>query len=159
MARAGTLSVEAEKDDGATFAGKLAFVDNSVDATTGMIRLKASFANAEGVLWPGQFVHVRLRLRVEGARTLVPEAAVQDGQDGKYLWRVRSGVAAPVPVTVARTYRPQRGSAQAVLSSGIAPGELVVTEGQLRLTPGAKVTLLEGSGTASASSTGNNVAP
>lgn len=147
IGRAGTLSVEAERDDGVTFAGKLAFVDNTVDATTGMIRLKASFANSDGVLWPGQFVHVQLRLRVERARTLVPEAAIQDGQDGKYLWRVRSGVAAPVPVTVARTYRPQGGSAQAVLSGGIAPGDLVVTEGQLRLTPGAKVILLEGSGT------------
>ncbi len=147
IGRAGTLSVEAERDDGVTFAGKLAFVDNTVDATTGMIRLKASFANADGVLWPGQFVHVQLRLRVERARTLVPEAAIQDGQDGKYLWRVHSGVAAPVPVTVARTYRPQGGSAQAVLSGGIAPGDLVVTEGQLRLTPGAKVILLEGSGT------------
>ena len=140
--RSGPLDVEAVMDDGASFDGSLSFIDNTVDATTGMIRLKATFPNAQGVLWPGQFVHVRLRLRIETARTLVPEVAIQEGQDGKYLWRVRSGIASAVPVSVARTYRPQHGLAQAVLSSGVTPGDAVVTEGQLRLTPGTKVTFL-----------------
>jgi len=73
---------------------------------------------------------------------VIPDAAVQDGLDGKYVWLIRSGIANIALVTVARSYKPESGSDQAVISHGINPGDTVVTEGQLRLTSGAKVSLL-----------------
>jgi len=136
------LTVEASHGEGPIFTGHLDFIDNSVDATTGAIRLKAVFLNADGALWPGEFVNVRLRLRMESGRIVVPDTAVQDGLDGKYVWLIRSGIANMAPVTVARTYKPESGPDQAVIIHGINPGDTVVTEGQLRLTSGAKITLL-----------------
>jgi multidrug efflux system membrane fusion protein len=138
----GPLMVEARDGDGAAFTGRLSFVDNAVDATTGTIKLKAVFSNDNGALWPGQFVSVRVCLRVEPGRTLVPASAVQDGLDGKYVWQVKSGVATIAPVTVLHSYKPEESTELAVLGSGIGPGDTVVTEGQLRLTPGVKVTTL-----------------
>jgi membrane fusion protein, multidrug efflux system len=140
---AGRLTVEASNGDGGAFEGRLVFIDNTVDATTGTIRLKASFPNTDGALWPGQFVNVRLRLQMEKGRTLVPETSIQEGLDGKYVWLVKAGTATVAPVTVLRTYQPENGPEQAILGSGISPGDTVVTEGQLRLTPGAKVALLD----------------
>lgn len=125
--------------------GHLVFIDNIVDATTGTIRLKAVFPNTDNALWPGEFVNVRLRLGMEARRTVVPESSVQDGVDGKYVWLLQSGVASTEPVTVLRTYRPPNGPEQAILGSGIKPGAMVVTEGQLRLTAGASVALQSGS--------------
>jgi membrane fusion protein, multidrug efflux system len=122
--------------------GHLAFIDNAVDATTGTIRLKAVFRNSDNALWPGEFVNVRLRLGVETSRTVVPESSIQDGLDGKYVWLVKNGSASIAPVTVERTYRPQRGPELAIVSGGIKSGDMVVTEGQLRLTPGATISLL-----------------
>jgi membrane fusion protein, multidrug efflux system len=139
---AGQLTVEASNGDGAAFEGRLVFIDNTVDATTGTIRLKAAFPNTNGALWPGQFVNVRLRLQMERARTLIPESSIQNGLDGRYVWMVKSGIATIAPVTVVRTYQPENGPEQAILGSGINPGDTVVTEGQLRLTAGAKVALL-----------------
>ncbi len=138
----GPLTVKARVSDRADFDGRLAFVDNAVDATTGTIRLKAVFRNDNGALWPGQFVNVRVRLRVEQGRTLVPTSAIQEGLDGKYVWQIKSGVATIVPVTVSRSYKPEESRELAVVGSGIGPGDTVVTEGHLRLTPGAKVTVL-----------------
>jgi membrane fusion protein, multidrug efflux system len=123
--------------------GHLAFIDNTVDATTGTIRLKAAFPNADHALWPGEFVNVRLRLGMEAGATVVPESSIQDGLEGKYVWLVRSGAASTAPVSVLRTYRPSSGPEQAIVASGIKPGDVVVTEGQLRLTPGATVALLQ----------------
>jgi len=144
----GPLEVEAGTSNGATVKGRLDFIDNTVDATTGTIRLKASFANADRSLWPGEFVHIRLRLQLENGKTVVPESAIQQGIDGRYTWRVQSNVAAMTPVTVERSYQQQapNGSvvALAVLAGGdLHPGDAVVTEGQLRLTPGARVSTLE----------------
>jgi len=143
---AGQLTVTANLDgtnsSGPTMMGKLAFVDNTVDATTGAIRLKAAFPNADSRLWPGEFVNVRLRLGMEPGRTVLPESAIQDGLDGKYVWLVKSGTASIAPVTVLRTYRPPAGPEQAIIGGGITPGDVVVTEGQLRLTPGAPVAML-----------------
>jgi len=127
--------------------GHLVFIDNAVDATTGTIRLKASFPNTDNTLWPGAFVHVRLRLGLEAGRTVIPESAVQDSQDGEYVWLVQSGSASTAPVAVLRTYRPSSGPELAIIGSGIKPGATVVTEGQLRLTSGATVTLLNRPGT------------
>ena len=138
----GTLTVEANHSGGGSEEGRLAFIDNTVDATTGTIRLKAVFPNTDGALWPGEFVHVRLRLRVDPSRTVIPNSSVEDGINGKYAWLVRSGVANMTPVTVTRTYLQENGPELAVIGSGVRPGDLVVTEGQLRLTAGAHVSLL-----------------
>jgi membrane fusion protein, multidrug efflux system len=139
----GHLTVEVSNGDGSKFEGHLAFIDNTVDATTGTIKLKATFPNIDNALWPGQFVTVRVRLRIEPGRTLVPATAIQDGLDGKYVWRVRSNIATLAPVTVLRTYKSQNGPEQAVIGGGIVPGDTVVTEGQLRLTPGSRITTLD----------------
>jgi multidrug efflux system membrane fusion protein len=138
----GPLIVEATNGEGFKIKGRLVFIDNTVDVTTGTIKLKASFLNADGALWPGQFVNVRLRLRMEKGRVLVPASSIQDGLEGKYAWLVKSGIATTAPVTLVRTYKPENGSEEAVLGRGIMPGDTIVTEGQFRLTPGARVSLL-----------------
>jgi membrane fusion protein, multidrug efflux system len=137
------LTVEASSGNGLAVKGHLDFIDNTVDTSTGTIRLKAVFPNTQTSLWPGQFVHVRLRLRTDEGKTTVPASAIQDGLEGKYTWLVESGRAKMVPVVVVRTYKPENGVEKAILGSGIHPGDLVVTEGQLRLTPGAKVLLMD----------------
>ena len=137
-----SLAVEAGDGSGPPLEGSLVFIDNTVDPAAGTIRLKARFPNAQNALWPGEFVNVRLRLRVERGRTVVPQSAVQDGLDGKYVWLAKSGLAYATPVTVLRSYKPSSGPEQAVIGAGIKPGELVVTEGQLRLTDGAHISLL-----------------
>jgi len=146
---AGQLTVNASTDgtNGTSPVGEghLFFVDNTVDATTGTIRLKALFSNTDNALWPGEFVRVRLRLGVETSKTVVPESSIQNGLDGKYVWLIKSGIASIAPVTVQRTYRSATGAEQAVVGSGIEPGEMVITEGQLRLTAGATVDLLDAS--------------
>ena len=138
----GPLIVEASNGDGAPLEGQLDFIDNTVDATTGTIRLKAAFPNTDNALWPGQFVNVRVRLRVEKDKTLVPDSSIQNGLDGKYVWLAKAGIATMVPVTVLRTYKPEKGPEQAIVDSGIRPGDTIVSEGQLRLTPGAHIALL-----------------
>lgn len=141
----GPLAVTASNASGATMEGHIAFIDNTVDAMTGAIRMKGVFSNADGALWPGEFVHVRLRLRVEQAKTVIPDASVQEGLNGKYAWLVRSGRAVTAPVSVERIYAPDKGPEFAIVASGIQAGDLVVTEGQLRLTAGARVSLLNSS--------------
>ncbi|MBB5057969.1 multidrug efflux system membrane fusion protein [Granulicella aggregans] len=144
---AGSLEVGADNGDRPSATGRLEFIDNAVDPTTGTVRLKATFSNVDRTLWPGQFVNVRLRLRVDTHQLVIPQSAVQQGLEGAYAWRIKSNVATMVPVTVLRTYRPPTSAPQvvteiAVLGSGLDPGDTVVTEGQLRLTPGARVTPL-----------------
>jgi multidrug efflux system membrane fusion protein len=148
LSATGPLEVEAGSGDALLAKGRLDFIDNFVDPTTGTVRLKATFSNVDRVLWPGEFVNVRLRLRVDPHQIVIPQSAVQQGLDGRYAWRVRSNVATMVPITVLRTYRPPNPSSQAaseiaVLGSGLSPGDTIVTEGQLRLTPGARVSLLD----------------
>ncbi len=143
----GPLEVEAGTGTGTMAKGHLDFIDNTVDGATGTIRLKASFANADGALWPGEFVNVRLRLQVEHGKLVVPESAVQQGVNGRYAWRVEANVATMVPVTVERSYTQQAANGSvtslAVLGrGGLRPDDAVVTEGQLRLTPGARVTTI-----------------
>jgi len=148
----GPLAVEAAHGEGPGITGRLDFIDNTVDAATGTIRLKAVFPNTDGALWPGEFVNVRLRLQIESRRTVIPDTAVQDGLDGKYVWMIKSGVASMAPVTVSRSFKPESGPDQAIVSRGIDPGDIVVTEGQLRLTPGVKVSLLSSPGSSPTSS-------
>ncbi|MBB5317974.1 efflux RND transporter periplasmic adaptor subunit [Tunturibacter empetritectus] len=143
----GPLEVEAGPGDVPLGKGRLDFIDNTVDPATGTIRLKATFPNTDGALWPGEFVNVRLRLRVDANQLVVPQSAIQQGLEGKYAWRIQASVATMVPVTVLRTYRPppspQAASEVAVLGSGLRPGDMIVTEGQLRLTPGARVSPID----------------
>jgi multidrug efflux system membrane fusion protein len=142
---AGQLLVEASTDANGSnppAVGHLAFIDNTVNAATGTIRLKAVFPNMDNALWPGEFVNVRLRLGMETGKTVVPESSIQAGLDGKYVWLVKNGTASTAPVTVLRTYRPPGRQEEAIIGSGVRPGDLVVTEGQLRLTADAPVDLL-----------------
>lgn len=143
---AGQLLVEASADasngTGPATDGHLVFIDNTVNAATGTIRLKAVFSNKDNALWPGEFVNVRLRLGMEKGKIVVPESSIQAGLDGKYVWLVRRGTASTAPVMVLRTYRPPGAPEEAVIGSGIKPGDLVVTEGQLRLTANASVDVL-----------------
>lgn len=115
--------------------GKLSFVDNAVDQSTGTITVKATFQNANRVLWPGQFVNVSVTLSNRPNSIVVPSQAVQTGQRGQYIYVVKEGGSVemrPVKVVVA-------DEVQTVLASGVTPGETVVTDGQLRLTPKSKV--------------------
>jgi multidrug efflux system membrane fusion protein len=117
--------------------GRLAFMDNQMDPSTGTLLLKAEFTNREGILWPGEFVRVRLRLYEQSGATVVPAAAVSNSQTGPYLYVVKADTTVEArPVQVWRTYRDL-----VVISSGVAPGETVVTDGQLRLSPGAKAVI------------------
>jgi multidrug efflux system membrane fusion protein len=117
--------------------GRLAFLDNQVDAATGTVLLKGEFANRDGELWPGAFVRVRLRLKDEADVTVVPSAAVGNSQRGPYCYVVLADTTVELrPVQVARTWE-----GLAVVTSGLQPGELVVTEGQVRLSPGARASI------------------
>jgi multidrug efflux system membrane fusion protein len=115
--------------------GRLSFIDNRVDPVTGTIQLKASFPNDEGVLWPGQFINVVLTLAIETSAIVVPTPAVQMGQSGRYVFVVKADQTVELrQVTVAREI-----GQETVIAQGVSPGETVVTDGQLRLVPGAKV--------------------
>jgi multidrug efflux system membrane fusion protein len=144
MAR-GTLHVEAQlaNDSAGTRAvGRITFVDNVVDQTTGTIKLKGTFANDDRTLWPGQFANVVVRLTTEADSIVVPSAAVQTGPDGSYVYIVKADETVEMrPVTVARM-----AGTETVIKSGIAAGDSVVTDGHLRLVPGSRVTVRDSSG-------------
>ena len=117
--------------------GTLYFIDNAVDTTTGTVLLKASFSNPNRRLWAGEFVSTQLRLFVEQNALVVPTQAVVTGQQGLYVYVVTdSGTAQQRPVTVERT-----AGTLSLIASGLRDGEQVVTEGQSRLTPNAKVAI------------------
>lgn len=138
------LVVEAVTADNTTVQGKLDFIDNTVDTTTGTIKLKATFDNQARKLWPGQFVNVRARLDVEQGRVVVPARTVQSGPQGKYVWVVNSDeTVAMRQVQVLRNYTNGETSEQAVIGSGVQPGENIISEGQMLLMPGAKVRVLK----------------
>lgn len=115
--------------------GELTFIDNTVKAATGTIDVKAVFPNENLALWPGQFGKVTLTLSTEKDATVVPSAAVQTGQTGSFVYVIKQDSTAEVrPVKVERTVQDL-----AVIREGVSAGEIVVVDGQLRLTPGAKV--------------------
>jgi multidrug efflux system membrane fusion protein len=123
-------------NDGLTSTGTVTFIDNAVDPTTGTIKLKATFPNKDHNLWPGLFVQIGLELNTEANAIVVPATAIQASQQGQFVYVVKPDRTAEVrPVTVKR----QQG-AEVVIASGLSAGEIVVTDGQLRLTPGAHVT-------------------
>ena len=118
-----------------TLTGKLDFLDNEVNRSSGTIRLKATFDNQSRQLWPGQFVDVRLRLTTRKDATVVPARAVQAGQNGDYVYVVNNNQTVEQrPVTVAFS-----NDAEAVVDAGLEAGETVVTDGQLRLRGGVTV--------------------
>ncbi|MGF6229643.1 multidrug efflux system membrane fusion protein [Inquilinus ginsengisoli] len=139
MASAGTagLRVEAWSQDGATRldTGKLETLDNTVDAASGTITLRADFPNAQKLLWPGEFVEARLVLRVQQDGLTVPAAVVQRGPDGAFAWVVRpDATVAPQPIQVAQMVR-----GTALVTAGLTAGQTVVSDGQYGLQPGDTV--------------------
>jgi membrane fusion protein, multidrug efflux system len=139
------LQVEAAPADQKPDMGKLEFIDSSVDATTGTIKLKAVFPNAGRQLWPGQFVSVKARLSLEHDRIVVPSRTLQTGPQGKYVWVMNPSdhSVAMRPVDVLRLYQGPKNVEEAVVGKGLNAGEMVISEGQMRLMPGAKVRLLQ----------------
>lgn len=135
--RGARVLVAASNTDTTWREGRLAFVDNQVDAASGTVLVKGEFPNADGTLWPGAFVRVRLQLREEPGALVVPAAAVSSSQAGTYLYVVGADTTVEVrPVTVTRTWRNF-----SVISGGVEAGETVVIDGQARLSPGAKATI------------------
>jgi multidrug efflux system membrane fusion protein len=123
--------------DSASAEGALAFVDNQVDVSSGTLLLKGEFANADASLWPGAFVRVRLKLHEQQGATVVPTAAVNNSQSGPYVYVVKADTTVDLRrVTVARSWQDL-----SVVATGIEPGETVVTDGQVRLSPGAKAAI------------------
>ena len=130
-----TVTTFDPKDARPLGSGDLTFVANAVDSTTGTIGLKATFPNDDRALWPGAFVDVVLHLDTQHAVTVVPASAVTTGQRGQQVFIVKGdGTAELRPVVVERTV-----AQECVIKQGIEPGEIVVTTGQLRLSPGANV--------------------
>jgi multidrug efflux system membrane fusion protein len=140
----GELRVQATFPNGAhtPVAGRLSFIDNTADVTTGTIKLKAEFANADKALWPGQFVNVVLTLYEQKGAVVTPSAAVQSGPAGPYVYVVK-----PDQTVELRNIKIARAEGDdTVVAGGLSPGEQVVTMGQLRLAPGSKVNASSGTG-------------
>lgn len=128
-------------DEAGAIEGSLYFIDNAVDVATGTVMLKARFSNEPLRLWPGQLVNVALVLRTDAHAVVVPDVAIQSGQEGPYVFVVKDRVADVRRVQVARS---QDGLS--VIAKGLAPGETVVVDGQFRLAPGVPVDIRPGRG-------------
>lgn len=134
------VKVLAQGDKGTPVEGKIAFFDNTIDTTSGTINVRATFANQDQRLWPGQFVNVSILVRTDPNALVVPSVAVQIGQDGNFVFVVKpDNTAESRPVTVDRTV-----AGNAVITKGLNPGETVVTDGQLRLANGTRVRIVQG---------------
>lgn len=133
----GTLKVQAiiPGQEQQPLEGTISFVDNTVDISTGTIKLKGIFSNREKHLWPGQFVNVVVTLTTQSDAVVVPSSAVQTGQAGTYVFIINSDLTVESrPVTLGRSL-----DGETVIEKGLQAGEKVVTDGQLRLVPGSKV--------------------
>lgn len=131
-----SVDVVTNADQGArTLSGRLTFIDNTVDNTTGVIKLKAEFANQDRTLWPGEFVNVVLTLRTLTDAVVVPSEAIQTGQQGTFAYVVKGGQTADLRVVkIGETV-----GHETVVEQGIAAGETVITDGQMRLFPSAPI--------------------
>jgi multidrug efflux system membrane fusion protein len=136
---AGRLSVAAvvSGDTGGPLSGELTFLDNAVDRTTGTIRLKGTFPNREHRLWPGQFVDVRLSMGARSDVVVVPASAIQTGQSGSFVFVVGKDLTVEARPVLAGP----EVDGSVIVEKGVEAGERVVTDGQIRLVPGAKVEL------------------
>lgn len=132
----GKLNIDAyaSREDRNPLQGVLTFIDNTVDISTGTIKLKGQFGNKEKRLWPGQFVDIKITLTNLLNAVVVPSGAVQTGQQGQYLYVVSGETAELRQVTAGSEYE-----GMTVILKGLQAGETVVTDGQLRLMPGARV--------------------
>jgi multidrug efflux system membrane fusion protein len=142
LMKKGPLSVEvaAPGSDKPLAAGRIAFLDNAVDQTTGTIKVRAVFDNADVALWPGQFVNVRVKLYDQHNATVVPSRALQTGPAGQFVYVIKPDMTAEVrKVTVMRT----QGEISVLADGALARDEKVVVRGALRLAPGAKVTIAD----------------
>jgi multidrug efflux system membrane fusion protein len=127
------IALPGSKD--APFEGKAKFIDNAVDTTTGTIQMKALLENRDARLTPGQFLNVSMVLDKLNEAVLVPNEAIQQGADGNFLYAVKADETVEVrKVEIVTSYQ-----GNSAVAKGVSPGETVVTDGQLRLTPGAKV--------------------
>ena len=136
------LDVEAlpPNEEVAPAHGRITFVDNQVDQTTGTIRIKATFPNTNRRLWPGQFVNVTVRLASDPQAIVVPSVAVQAGPEGQYVYVVKADHTVEMrPVEVART-----AGQETVLKQGVKAGETIVLDGHLRLVPGSRISIKGG---------------
>jgi membrane fusion protein, multidrug efflux system len=128
-------------DAGKPLQGQLAFIENAVDMNTGSIPLKASFTNTDKALWPGQFVKLTLTLAIQPEAIVIPSQAIQAGQQGRYVFVVKDDSTVEYrPVVPGETL-----DGETVIIQGVAPGERVVTDGQLRLAAGSLVQPAENS--------------
>ena len=137
----GKLKVEAllPMNGGSPEEGFVTFIDNTVDSATGTIKIKGTFTNKEKKLWPGQFVNVVVTLTTQTNVTVVPSQAVQTGQKGQYVFVVKTDLTTESrPVVVGKTF-----NNETVIEKGLQVNERVVTDGQIRLYPGARVEIKE----------------
>lgn len=133
-----TVRVLAQGDKGVPVEGKVAFFENSIDATSGTINVRASFDNGEQRLWPGQSVNVSVLVRLDPNALVIPPSAVEVGQQGTYVFVVKDDNTAEIrPVTVDRTV-----NGMVVIAKGLKAGERVATDGQLRLNNGTHVQIV-----------------
>jgi multidrug efflux system membrane fusion protein len=153
FAASGKLPVQVSiPNDPKPAVGKLSFIDNTVDPTTGTIKLKGEFANIDRRLWPGQFVDAVLTLHTQSNAIVVPSQAVNTGQQGQYVFVIKPDMTVETrPVSVNRTTK-----GQSIIDKGLGPGERVVTDGQLRLVPGSKVQIKEAVGPQPGPTNGEN---
>ena len=135
-----TVDVAQPNSDKPLAEGRIAFLDNAVDQTTGTIKVRAVFANSDAALWPGQFVTVRVKLYDQDA-IVIPSRALQTGPAGQFVYVVKPDMTVEArKVVVARS----EGDLAVLAEEGLAAGDKVVVRGALRLAPGAKVNVLEG---------------
>jgi membrane fusion protein, multidrug efflux system len=138
----GTLRVEAYPDRTQPPArGEVTFVNSTVDAATGTIQLKGTFANTDNALWPGGFLDVVLTLTTQPGAIVVPAQAVQPGQQGSFVFVVK----ADLSVESRKVEPGRRLEREVIIDKGLAAGERIVTDGQLRLRPGTKVEIKKAS--------------
>jgi len=143
---AGSLHVDVNQPNAtdAPVSGRISFIDNQVDQTTGQIKVKGEFANTNRRLWPGEFLNVVVTLTTEPNATVVPSVAVQTGQEGEYVFVIK-----PDQTAELRRVEVERVAGNdSVIKSGLEPGETVVTDGQLNLVPGSRISVKKPAATA-----------
>ncbi len=135
------VAVTLSGEEGEPIHGTLSFLDNTVDPDNRTIHLRATFANPDRRLWPGQYVKVLLTVAQEPNSILVPSQALQTSQDNQFVYVVKAD-----QTVEARTVTAKRAVEKQMVVEGVQPGETVVTDGQLRLVPGARMQIKPGSG-------------
>jgi multidrug efflux system membrane fusion protein len=130
-----TVTVAPKDSPNQSVQGALSVIDNTVDTSTGTIKLKATFENQNHLLWPGQYVNVSLTLDTKANATVVPSEAIQAGQKGQMIFVVKRDQTVEARVVTTGAMR----NGKVVVENGVSAGETVVTDGQLRLFPGARV--------------------